>query len=586
MNRYIKALGTMFLAGVIAACGGGGGSSGNNPNEPDPGNDPTARVADFAVFTDKTTINNNGLDTAELTIVAVDGNRNVVAGAEVTVNTDRNSVFIPSGSVTDTSGTLSGTIGIGGDKTDRDVTVTVSINGITKRVTVRVSGSKLTLSSTTTSPTPGQAVTLTATLLDSGGNPISDEPIRISGSFLGAVTRTVTTNNAGQATLNVNAPVAGVYTVQATGSGTQAAPVQMTVLTNGNTVPPATIPNGVAPSLSASPNVLSVNSIGSTANKSVLRFLLLDRNDNPVKNVRVRFDDLTTGLPAIGSSVASGTTTLYTDASGQANTQYISGQNSSRTNGVTVRACYKATDFVSRTECPNFVDVSLTVAGQALAVSIGDDNLLTPQSGTYIKRFAVTVADSAGRAVANAPVDISVDITHYQKGDFGTSTLSLTTVEPLGKFEAWPFMNTMPQPVRNGNVWCPNEDANRNGNVDPTTDFETANTGLPAGRGENYNLSQDSNGQPTLEPRKSDILISYDDPTKTTTDANGLLIIKVQYSQRFGSWLAYRVRVTANVAGSQGLAERLFVTDVLQGDVNNGSFNTPPYGSGRCIDAN
>lgn len=583
MNRYIKALGSLLLAGALAACGGGGGSAGNTGGPgTDPGTgDPTSTVADFAVFTDKTTINNNGADTAELTVVAVDGNRNVVPGATVTVNTDRNSVFIPSGPVTDASGTLTGTIGTGGDKTDRDVTVTVSVNDIVKRVVVRVSGSKLTLSSSTASPQPLQSVTLTATLLDSSGNPIAGQAINVTGT-LAAANGQVTTNSAGQATRTFIAPNTpnNVYTVNASGSGTQSAPLQISVLTSGSSVPPATIPVGVAPSLSASPNVLSVNAVGSSSNKSVLRFLLLDANDNPVKNVRVRFVDLTTGIPKIGASIASGNTTVYTDESGQVNTQYISGQNSSRTNGVTVRACYKATDFTSQSDCPDFVDVSMTVAGQALAVSIGDDNLLQKGTGTYIKRFTISVADSAGRAVANAPVDISVDLTHFSKGSFGTASLDLSTV-PMNLLAAYPSMTAVP--AANENVWCPNEDANRNGNVDPTTVFEVVNPEMPTGRGENYNQSKDSNGQPTLEPRKSDLLISYDNPTVTTTNSSGLLVIKIEYSQRFATWLAYRVRVTANVAGSQGLSERLFITDALQGDAANGSFRDPPYGSGSCV---
>jgi hypothetical protein len=82
------------------------------------------------------------------------------------------------------------------------------------------------------------------------------------------------------------------------------------------------------------------------------------------------------------------------------------------------------------------------------------------------------------------------------------------------------------------------------------------------------------------------MIISYDNPSVTTTNASGLLIIRVEYSQRYGGWLAYRVRVTANVAGSQGLAERPFVTDVLQGDVGNGSFLTPAYGVNNCTTAN
>jgi hypothetical protein len=120
-------------------------------------------------------------------------------------------------------------------------------------------------------------------------------------------------------------------------------------------------------------------------------------------------------------------------------------------------------------------------------------------------------------------------------------------------------------------VWCANEDTNRNGNVDP---------------GENIDGSVDSNGQPTLQPRKSDLLISYDDPAVTKTNANGILIIKVEYSQRFATWIAYKIRVTANVQGSQGMAERLFITTFIVGDDTNGSFLQPPYGFNACSVAN
>jgi hypothetical protein len=297
--------------------------------------------------------------------------------------------------------------------------------------------------------------------------------------------------------------------------------------------------------------------------------------------VRVRFSDLTTGLPAVGASISTGTQTLYTDAGGSVSTQYIAGQNTSPTNGVSLRACYSATDFASATDCPAFVSVSLTVAGQALAVSIGDDNLLTKGSGTYVKNFVVTVADSAGRAMANAPVDISVDLTHFGKGNYsysiGTATtayfdadgnpVSSLSVVPASLTGYYPSDSTLPGSTLTGRVWCANEDTNRNGNVDS---------------GENVNSSVDTNGQATLEPRKSDLIVSYANPSVTTTDASGILQIKVEYSQRFATWLAYRVRVTASVAGSQGLAERLFVTNFIVGDDVNGSFLQSPYGFSAC----
>jgi hypothetical protein len=615
MNRYTTTLAAALVAAALVACGGGGGDpgtpatgtgsgtgsgtgtgTGGSTTTPDPTVVATAKVTDFALFADKTSLANTGADTAKITVQAVDANRNVVSGATVSASADANTVFAPDGTKTDETGTFTGTLSIGADKTDRDVTVAVTVNGITKRTTVHVGGSRITMAANPASPQPGQQVTLTANLKDSASTPVAGQTITFNSAAAGINSRTATTSAAGDASITITAPAtAGVYAVSASGSGTVAADLQLTVLTSGTSVPVAAIPAGADPSLAASPNVLSVNSVGSTANKSVLRFLMLDANNNPIPNVRVRFLDLTTGLPAQGASIASGSSTLFTDNSGIASTQYISGQNSSSTNGVRVRACFGATDLTA-TELDNcrngvagskFVDTTLTVAGQALAVSIGDDNKLEANTvaGTYTKRFAVTIADSAGRPVANAPVDISVDLTHYGKALAPASPrTSLATVSGLSLTQASPSMINDPSIPGGVISWCPNEDVNRNGIVDATTVFVAG--GANGARGENYNGSVDSNGQPTLEPRKSDLLINYDVPTVTNTDANGILVIKVTYSQRFATWLAYKIRVTTNVSGSQGMAERLFVTDALEADADNGSFNTPPYGTHSCLQAN
>ncbi len=526
-------------------------------------------VTDMVLFMDKPTITNSGTDKAQLTVIALDVSRNVVSGATVAVTTDQNSVFIPSGgTTTNTQGTYTGNVFIGSDKSNRTITVTVTINGIVRRTSVQVIGSKLTIQAQPSTLAPSQPGTISAVLQDSSLNPISGATITLAGTVPGIAGQTFVTDLSGQASQPFTAPAGtGTYTISAAGNGVTSAPTQIQVVTAG-VIPNAVIPAGAFPSLAASPNVLAVNAIGSTANRSNLRFLFLDSAGNPVTNVRVRFDDLTTGLAAIGSSITSGTQTLITDNSGVVSAQYIAGQNSSPTNGVQISACYSATDPVPPKPCApaQTVATTLTVAGAALAVSIGDDNVLQSVSGTYIKRFAITVADSAGKAVGNAPVDISLDLTHYGKSARWSGP-SLSTVPTSLTADA-----TLPA-AGSSTVfyWCQNEDTNRNGVAD---------------LGENRDGSLDANGQATLQPRRSDMIISYDDPLVTTTNSNGILIIRVQYSQRYGGWLAYKVRVTANVAGSQGLAERPFVTDVLQADIPNGSFLTPAYGVNNCLTAN
>jgi hypothetical protein len=216
------------------------------------------------------------------------------------------------------------------------------------------------------------------------------------------------------------------------------------------------------------------------------------------------------------------------------------------------------------------VPVSLTIASQALAISIGDDNVLSRGDGTYIKKFTITVADSAGRPVANAPVDIFLDLPYYGKGTFDLAPTFPLLVQPNKSNSDIPSSSADPATLGT-RVSCANQDANRNGIKDPGE--VTTNT--------------DGFGQPVLLPRKSDMLISYVDPNVTSTNASGILQIQVEYSQRFATWLEYHIRASTSVAGSQGTAERAFFTQFIKGDeTNGGSFLTPPYGVGPCDSAN
>ena len=105
-----------------------------------------------------------------------------------------------------------------------------------------------------------------------------------------------------------------------------------------------------------------------------------------------------------------------------------------------------------------------------------------------------------------------------------------------------------------------NEDLNRNGTME---------------------VGEDINGTGMLEPRKSDIVMSYLNGNKT--DANGQLLLQVSYPQNVGRWLAYTIKATTAVVGSEGTSQRSFVTNILDADKLNGSFLTPPYGSGNCV---
>ena len=110
-----------------------------------------------------------------------------------------------------------------------------------------------------------------------------------------------------------------------------------------------------------------------------------------------------------------------------------------------------------------------------------------------------------------------------------------------------------------GKYRCENEDKNRNGFIDIADGDDL-----------------DKNGE--LSPRKADVVISGD----TETDANGLAVIKVEYAQSVATWLAYDVKVTTSVEGSEGTVQKSYITGFVEGDEKNGSFLTPAYGQNAC----
>ena len=175
--------------------------------------------------------------------------------------------------------------------------------------------------------------------------------------------------------------------------------------------------------------MVSVNAIGSNTNQVELRALFLGINNQPVKNVRVRFSVAPANSSDGVATQLGGSTYAYSDASGVARGTFTPGQRSSPTNGVTVQACYDITDFLVEpndpTKCPTLapgtakqVSSTLTIASEALSVNIRTNNLIkTGAAGlTYIKEYVVMVVDAAGQAKADVLITPSVDLTAYYKG--------------------------------------------------------------------------------------------------------------------------------------------------------------------------
>lgn len=574
MKRF-HALLSILVVILLAACGGGGGSAGSSATSSTVGTTTTATAStsttatlasDLIVGFDKTSLSNTGSDRVNLSITAINADGNVVPSVPVSVALDNGGVFNGASSA-DSNGQFTGVITSPGNKSNRAINVTITSGSVRKTAVIDVVGSQIAVTPVPGAPVAGQAVTLNIRLTDAVGNGIGSSRLNISGSagFSGAVD----TDSNGNAIFNGTAPAStGTYSVLVNGSGITATNALTVISATGGGIPNAVGPVGPA-SLNGSPNNIPNNLTSATNNRAVLTFKIKNASNVGVENVRVKFLISAPGLGA-GERMSTGDTVVYTNSAGEVTSDYIPGTRSSPNNGVSIRACY-GLDDASVATCATFVDSSLTVTGQALNVSIFNNNTLVGKYNNtiYVQTLVLQVADSANQPVKDAIISSSVDVTHYGKGGAWAANYNYPS-SGIAPTKADDYTNTLSdtlQPtsslatgtVTGFNVWCTSEDLNRNGTRD---------------------VGDDLDGDSVLEPRSSDVTVSA--PAGNKTDSSGQMLLEVQWGQNVGGWLAYTVKVSTNVEGSEGTNSRAFTTGVLQGDVANGAFLTPPYGVNNC----
>jgi hypothetical protein len=551
-------------------------------------------AASDLTVTAATSILNSVSSNLTVTATAVDANRNALPNIPVTFSVDSGATIVPSGTVTGPSGTISGVLRIGQDQSNRTIKVVATSGTVTRTVNVLVTGAKL--SSSGVASTVGVGSTgnrITYVLVDNANGKMAGYPITVKAS--GVVAVSGVTDVDGAFVYSYTAPAAAQsMLVEAAAGGAIA---QDTISVTGTVVIPPAAVAVASPSVSVSPNVVAVNPLGAgTVNKVEVRALFLGANNAPVKNVRVWFD-LDGDKQSIGGtfdSTAAGAL-LYSDVNGVARTTYAPGSRFSPKDGVTVRACWAAGDFAVPVEggvCPNAVRATLTVVSESLSVSIGTNGTIGIGSSalTYTKRYAVQVVDSSGQAKAGVQVSPSIDLLTYYKGYF-TLVSEVWTQGGLGNVYPTVYpdavtpvpgaalaTDTFTATWTRGNVArCDNEDLNRNGVGE--TFFDSVQGALvPEDQNGSGNLSPQ---RPMLDPRKADVTIAIEG--STTTDANGIVVLKIEYPQNVGSWVRVNILVSASgVAGTEGRANYEGVLPVLASALTSKDVPPPflssPYG--------
>jgi len=522
------------VAVVIAGCSGGGATS-TTPT--DPGSDVTP--SDLLVTV--STVSADGLkdvtsETAKVTVTAVDANRNVLADAPVSIVPDNTAVVTVSGTTTDTSGVVTGDVGIGTDRTNRQISVVVKSGSITKTLAINVVGATLTATPNPAVVAPGSKGSILYHLADANKVAMPNIAVALSGAFSG----TGTTNENGDFVYSYTAPAAEqVLTVNATAGGAQAS---STITDAAGTIDPAqgTVQSS---SIDANPKTVSTNQAGSTTNQVQVRASFFDALNAPIQNIRVRFD-LDGDQGNVGGTLSSGTNYAYSDENGVARTNYIPGTRASGNEKLTIRACWSNNDFAAGT-CPHELAIPITVVSEGVSITINTDNRITILETSPIEYqlgYSVQVVDSAGNPKSGVQVSYSIAIPTYYKGRW--TTFNGTTDWTLVGHEA-----------------CGNEDLNGNNRLD---DFE------------DYNADKllEPSGTATVVPQTS---------TSDVTNEFGRAYFFVQYGANYANWADYVLTFSASVAGTAGhysYTDTLpFPTNTLDDPTIEPPFMNSPFGT-------
>lgn len=539
-------------------------------------------AADLSLSLSAPSLSNNGSSVITATAVAVDSRRNALAGIPVTYTVDSSAVAVVSGPLTNASGIVTANVGVGSDRSNRVITVTASSGTLTRSASFAVTGAALTASFAPLVDAGTTNNQIEFRLVDANNTAMPGQTVTVSAPGMTAGSGVTDLN--GKYTYTYNAPAAATalnFTASAAGDSRA---VLISVQTGGAI--PAAVELPRSASLTPTPSVVTINSVGSNTNQVELRALFLGADNKPVKNVRARFDLAGNANNTDGVVSWLGGNYAYSDASGVARATFTPAQRSSPTNGVTVGVCFDTVDFAiaNCAGMTNRVTSTLTVTSEALSVNIRTNELIKKGTAdlTYIKEYVVMVVDAAGQAKADVQITPSVDLTAYFKGYYfwnGQAWQRAPTLATNQFYEwnaatnaglgAWQLVNPTPAGTPN----CPNEDRNRNGVLE-----------VPMPISSNITLRQeDLNGNGEIDARKADVAIKMVGSART--DANGLAIVQIEYGKNLASWVDYIITVTASgISGTESRARYVGqlpteAAAILKEDTAP-AFVVSPYGKG------
>jgi hypothetical protein len=475
------------------------------------------------------------LGTAAQYVVTVrDSASNALASQPVTVASQAGNAITGNPGTTDAQGQFK--FSVTPSKAGAD-TLTIAAVGVSAVRSFSVSGDQLSFVGNPAEVQVNSAQTLALNLLKNGVA-FANQPVALTATRGTLSTNSATTDSAGRATVTITSPTAGFTEVNASSAGGLTATSRIEFVSS--------TPSKV--NLQSSPSTVATNASGSSSNSSQLIATVRDAADNPVKNARVNFSFVAD--PSNGR-IEPGFAT--TDSNGTASTVFIPGPNSSGNNAVVISASLPGTSSVAANQA------TLTVSRSVLVVRIGTGNetekIDTTKNGVP---YTVIVSDSSGNPVKDVLIQASLVPLLYFKGAYEWNGTT-----------AW---------TKILNQQCANEDTNGNGQLDPAQGLTPGEDNPGNGIG---------NGDGLLTPGNPAVVAFLDAFAAGKTNALGYLDMRVIYPREYATWLQVRLRVSAVVAGTEGVGTATFILPGIAADYTSATSSPPgvfsPYGqSSTC----
>jgi hypothetical protein len=340
----------------------------------------------------------------------------------------------------------------------------------------------------------------------------------------------------GVATTNITFASAGQATIQANNSG--AVSVSSTLALSAS--PPVASTNKLL--LTANKTNVPTSAAGGQLNSIELKARAIFNSagvDVSVFNVPVLFT--MSGGPGAGERLSSAL--VYTNAAGEAITNFYSGTQSSTQNGVNIHAQILGT-AVGTGVAPSGNDLALTIGGQALSVAFSPATVIRSSADNtfYEFDFSALVSDANGAAVNGQFVSLSVKPYAFT---VGTNACAAGTTSTL--------------------TFC-SEDRNGNGSLDAAEDG--IRILLPYGLNpiSCTALSYVGTLNTQLTPPNSR---AGTVPNTVTSGTNGIAPFTLTYLKSSAVWVVVELTATVNSAGTEAKTSSIFRLPPSSTDVSD-----------------